>query len=91
MFEILNPLAQIEPVIFDYVDMDGLVKFVARTVGVPASVLRSETDVVNIREERQQAEAQQAEMMQAQQAAETAGAAAPALKAVGQLGQVPQQ
>ena len=91
MFEILNPLAQIEPGIFDYVDMDGLVKFVARTVGVPASVLRSETDVVNIREERQQAEAQQAEMMQAQQAAETAGAAAPALKAVGQLGQVPQQ
>lgn len=91
MFEILNPLAQIEPGIFDYVDMDGLVKFVARTVGVPASVLRSETDVVNIRDERQQAEAQQAEMMQAQQAAEAAGAAAPALKAVGQMGQVPQQ
>ena len=89
MFEILNPLAQIEPGIFDYVDMDGLVKFVARTVGVPASVLRSETDVVNIREERQQAEAQQAEMMQAQQVAETAGAAAPALKAVGQFGQAP--
>ena len=89
MFEILNPLAQIEPGIFDYVDMDGLVKFVARTVGVPASVLRSENEVMGIREERQQAEAQQQEMMQAQQVAETAGAAAPALKAVGQLGQAP--
>jgi len=87
MFEILNPLAQIDPGIFDYVDMDGLVKFVARTVGVPASVLRSEREVMTIREERQEAEAQQAEMAQMQQAAESAGAAAPALKAVGDMGQ----
>ena len=90
MFEILNPLAEIEPGIFDYVDMDGLVKFVARTVGVPASVLRAEQDVMAIREERQKAEAQAQQMAMAQQAAESAGAAAPALKAVGQLGAPPQ-
>lgn len=91
MFEILNPLAQIEPGIFDYVDMDGLVKFVARTVGVPASVLRSENEVMGIRDERQKAQAAQAELAQAAQAAESAGAAAPALKAIGQMGGGTQQ
>ena len=83
MFEILNPLAQLDPSIFDYIDMDGLVKFVTRTVGVPASVLRAEGEVMAMREERAAAQAQQAELDQASQVADAAGAAAPALKAVG--------
>lgn len=87
MFEILNPLAQLDPSIFDYIDMDGLVKFVTRTVGVPASVLHSEGEVMAVREERAAAQEQQAQLDQASQVADAAGAAAPALKAVGGLAQ----
>jgi hypothetical protein len=89
MFEILNPLAQIDPGIFDFIDMDGLVKFVTRTVGVPASVLRAEGEVMAMREERAQAQAQQAQLDQASQVADAAGRAAPALKAAGGLAQGP--
>ena len=85
MFEILNPLMQIDPSVFDYLDMDGLVQFVTRTVGVPASVLRADGEVRRMREERAKAQAQQQQMAQVTQAAEAAGAAAPALKAVGGL------
>ena len=87
MFEILNPLAQLDPSIFDYIDMDGLVQFVTKTVGVPASVLRPEGEVMMMREERAQQQAQQQELDQASQVADAAGAAAPALKAVGGMTQ----
>ena len=73
----------VAPSIFDYLDTDGLVQFVIKTLGVPAAVIRSEGDVRRMREQREQAQAQQQEMQQAAQAAESAGAAAPALKAVG--------
>jgi len=89
MFEILNPLAQLDPGIFDYIDMDGLVRFITRTIGVPASVLRSEGQVLNMREERAQAAEAQAQLDQASQVADAAGRAAPALKAVGNLAQGP--
>ena len=91
MFEILNPLAQLDPGIFDYIDMDGLVKFITRTIGVPASVLRAEGEVASIREARAEQQAQQAQLDQASQVADAAGAAAPALKAVGGLQQGPQR
>ena len=82
MFEILTPLAQLDPNIFDFVDMDGLVKFVAKTVGTPAAVLRGEAEVQQLREQRAVVQQQQQELAQAQQLAETAGSAAPALKAI---------
>jgi len=82
MFEILTPLAQLDPNIFDFVDMDGLVKFVAKTVGTPAAVLRGEAEVLQLREQRSVVQQQQQELAQAQQLAETAGSAAPALKAI---------
>ena len=91
MFEILNPLAQLDPGIFDYIDMDGLVKFITRTIGVPASVLRAEGEVTSMREARAEQQAQQAQLDQASQVADAAGAAAPALKAVGGLQQGPQR
>ena len=62
-------------------------KFVTRTVGVPASVLRSEGEVMAMREQRAAAQEQQAQLDQASQVADAAGAAAPALKAVGGMAQ----
>ena len=67
--------------------MDGLVKFVTKTVGVPATVMRGEGEVLQIRKERAEAQAEQAELDQANQVAEAAGAAAPALKAIGGMSQ----
>ena len=82
MFEMLMPLAQIDQSIMDHVDFDGLVKNVTRSLGVPATVLRGENEVVQLREQRAEQQAAEQEVQQARMAAEAAGDAAPALRAV---------
>ena len=83
MIEMLAPLQQLAPV-FDYVDVDKFVKHTQEVLGVPAKIMRSDQEVVQLRQQRQ---AEQQAMMEAQaqlQQAEAAGAAAPAIKALKQ-------
>ena len=82
LFEMLAPLSQVNPAVFDYVDMDGLAKYVIRILGVPASTIKSDQQVAQEREARQQMQQQMAEQQEALQTAEAAGKAAPALKAL---------
>ena len=82
LFEMLAPLSQVNPAVFDYVDMDGLAKYVIRILGVPASTIKSDQQVAELREARQQMQQQMAEQQEALQTAEAAGKAAPALKAL---------
>ena len=84
LFESLAPLSQVNPGVFDYVDMDGLAKHIIRVLGVPATVVKSDEQVV---QERQQKADQQAEMAEQQQIANQAqamGDAAPMVKALQQ-------
>jgi hypothetical protein len=81
MLEMLSPLSQLAPV-FDYVDVDKFVKHTQEVLGVPAKIMRSDQEVLQLRQERQ---AQQQAMAEAQaqlEQAEAAGKAAPMVKAL---------
>ena len=82
MLEFLMPLTNIDQSVLDYLDIDGLAKHIIKTTGTPATVVRGEGEVSDIRENRAAQMAQQAEMQAMSQMAEAAGAAAPALRAV---------
>jgi hypothetical protein len=82
MLELLGPVGQINPQVFDYIDFDGVAKHLIKVLGIPASAVKSDQDVFAAREERA---AQQQEMMQQQQlaqGAEAMGKAAPMVAAV---------
>ena len=82
LFESLAPLSQINPQVFDYVDMDGLAKHIIRVLGVPASVVKSDQQVGQERQQRQDQEAQMAEQQQIANQAQAMGDAAPMIKAI---------
>lgn len=79
--EIMLQIGQVAPVT-DFLDADGLVRYIAETTGIPATVLRSDEQVAEVRRQQAQAQAQQAQMAQAMQMAEAGGAVAPLVKAV---------
>ena len=79
--EILTPLNELAPVL-DILDTDAMANHVADVLGVPAKVLRSDGEVQQMRDERQQAQQAQTELNQAEQMAKAAGSATPALKEV---------
>ena len=79
--ELMQPLAQVDPGVIDYLDADNLVKHLISALSVPAKAVRGDDEVSEIREQRQAQQAQQQQLDQAQQVAESAGAAAPLLKA----------
>lgn len=79
--EILSPLSQLAPV-FDYIDPDKFVKHITEVLGVPAKILKSDTEVQQIRQQRAAAAQAQAEAMQQMQDAEIANKTAPMVKAV---------
>ena len=83
MIEMMQPLAGIDPSVLDHLDTDGLAKHVIKVLGMPASVVRGEREIDDIRENRQQQQQQQQQMEQMAQMAQAAGQAAPALDAVG--------
>jgi len=80
LFELMSPLASIDPGVFDHLDTDGLVRYMLRTLSIPASVTKGVDDVASARSSRQEQEAAQADMMEATQTAEALGAVAPAIK-----------
>jgi len=82
LFELLAPIAQIDQSILDYVDSDGLAKFMIRALGIPAQMVRGEREVAQMRQQRAEEQAKAQQMAEMSQVAEAAGNAAPALRAV---------
>jgi hypothetical protein len=79
--EIFGAMSQFAPVL-DYLDSDGLAKYVQNVLGLPAKIMKSDAEVQQVRQERQQQEQQAAEQQELMQQAQAAGAAAPMVKAV---------
>ena len=82
LFQFLAPLMQIDPSVVDYIDLDGLASHIIKGTNVPATVVRGQNEVAQLRAQRQQQMQQQQQMEQQAMAAEAAGNAAPALRAV---------
>ena len=80
LFELLSPLASVDPGVFDHLDTDGLVRYMLRTLSIPASVTKGQDDVTRTRQSRQEQEMAQQQMTEATQTAEALGAVAPAIK-----------
>ena len=80
LFELMSPLASIDPGVFDHLDTDGLVRYMLRTLSIPASVTKGEEEVTSARSSRQEQQQAEQEMMEATQTAEALGAVAPAIK-----------
>lgn len=82
MVELSQPLAQIDPAVMDYIDMDGLAKHLIKVLSIPAVAIRGDEEVEALRQQR--AEQQQAQMAQAQEAQQlqAVGQAAPAIQAL---------
>ena len=81
--EVMMQTAEFAPVT-DYLDLDGLVKYLIKSTGMPASVIRSDEQVAQLRRQQAQQQQQAMQMEQAAQTAENAGAVAPFIKAVDQ-------
>jgi len=79
--EILGSLANVAPV-FDYVNFDNLVKHLADIVGVPQKILKTQNQVNDEREAKQEQAAQMQQMQQLQQVAKAGGDIAPLAKAL---------
>ena len=79
--EVFGAVQQVAPV-FDYLDVDGLVAHLKDVIGLPAKILRSRSEVEEIRQQKEEQAQQMQQMQQEMQMAEAAGKAAPALKAV---------
>ena len=78
-FEVLMQMQQVAPVM-DYLDDDKLVQYLVETAGIPARVIRSTSEVAQLRQQRAEAQAAQAQAQQEMMLAEQANKAAPLLK-----------
>ncbi len=78
----LELFAQIAPIapVQDYIDENGLVKQIINILSLPARIIKSDSQVKQIREERAQQQAAQMQMQQAMQEAQIAKDAAPMVK-----------
>ena len=82
LLELMTPLSQLDPTIMDYVDSDGISKHLIKILGVPATAVRGDREVQQLRAQRQQQQQEQMEQMQLMQTAEAAGNAAPMVRAL---------
>ena len=85
MLELFGPLSQIDQSAIDYIDVDGMAKYLLKTLSVPATTIRGESQVEEIRAQRAEQQQAMAEQQEVAQYAEAAGSAAPMVKAVGQM------
>ncbi|HAW74458.1 MAG TPA: hypothetical protein DCW74_01840, partial [Alteromonas australica] len=83
MLELFGPLAQLDQSALDYIDVDGMSKYLLKTLSVPATTIRGQSEVDEIRQKRQVEQEQITEQQQAQALARAAGDAAPFIKAAG--------
>ena len=79
--EIMLQLAEVAPVM-DYLDENGLVKYLIDVAGIPARVIRSDDEVANIRKEQAEQAQLMADQQQQAQSAETMQKSAPMIKAL---------
>jgi hypothetical protein len=79
--EVLLQVGQVAPV-QDYIDSDKLIKYLVDTTGIPASVIRSDEEVAQIRRQQQQQQEQQGQQQQQMEIAQQAQMVAPLVKAV---------
>jgi len=77
--ELFGSIGQIAPV-QDYIDENGLIKHLINILGLPAKMIKSDTQVEEVRAERQQAQEQQAQMQQQLMETQMAKNAAPMAK-----------
>ena len=77
--ELFTQIGQIAPV-QDYIDENGLVKQIINLLGLPAKMIKSDAQVMQVREQRAAAQAQAMQMQQAMQEAQMAKDAAPMVK-----------
>jgi hypothetical protein len=77
--ELFTQIGQIAPV-QDYIDENGLVKNIINLLGLPAKMIKSDAQVMQVREQRAAAQAQAMQMQQAMQEAQMAKDAAPMVK-----------
>jgi hypothetical protein len=78
---VLLQVGQVAPV-QDYIDSDKLIKYLVDTTGIPASVIRSDEEVAQIRRQQQQQQEQQGQQQQQMEMAQQAQMVAPLVKAV---------
>ena len=77
--EIMLQLAEVAPVM-DYLDENGLVKYLIDVAGIPARVIRSDDQVAEIREAKAEQQRMMAEQQQDMQAADQMQKTAPMMK-----------
>ena len=77
--EIMLQLAEVAPVM-DYLDENGLVKYLIDVAGIPARVIRSDDQVAEIREAKAEQQRMMAEQQQEMQAADQMQKTAPMMK-----------
>jgi hypothetical protein len=82
LFEMLGPLAQIDQSVVDYIDVDGMAKYLMNTLSVPATTVRGQEEVAVRRQQRAEQAAAEKQRTDQLEAAEAAGNAAPALRAI---------
>ena len=79
--EIFGSISQVVPV-QDWLDESGLVKHVSSTLGLPAKLIKSDSEVAQMREQKAAEAQQQAEQQQLLQETEMARNAAPLAKVI---------
>jgi hypothetical protein len=84
LFELLSPLAGIDPTVFDHLDTDGLVRYMLHTLSIPARVTKGEGEIMRERSQRQEQAQVQQELNEATQTAEALGSVSPAIKVLQQ-------
>lgn len=80
MIEVLQPMAQFEPSVFDSLDPDRVPRRVVEVLSVPVELTRTAEEVQAIRDARQEAAQAAQQTQEIEQLATAAGRAAPALR-----------
>ena len=78
----MTGLAEAIPGITDYLDNDGLVKYIINVTGLPAQVILSDEQVAALRQQQQEAAAAQQEAQQEMENSEQARNVAPLVQAL---------
>jgi len=79
--ELFGQIGQVAPV-NDYIDPQGLVKHLIKILGLPARMIRSDSEVEEIAQQKAEAQEQQMQMQQQMAESEMARNVAPAVQAV---------
>ncbi|SVA25816.1 uncharacterized protein METZ01_LOCUS78670 [marine metagenome] len=84
-------MASFSPEVLDNIDVDEALQIIGERMAVPNEIMRSQEEVAQLREQRQQQMQMQEELAQASQVAEGAGKVAPMVKALGGVDAFPVQ